>query len=86
MPLPFYLYKDFIQVLSPVTGVHTPCPTLLDLVGKWGAKPMPPVPYRFITYVHASFMQEVFYIPKWKRKSHIKYHCKLDDLRTDFLK
>ena len=45
---------------------------------------MPPVPYRFITYVHASFMQEVFYIPKWKRKSHIKHHCKLDDLRTDF--
>ena len=47
---------------------------------------MPPVPYRFITYVHASFMQEVFYIPKWKRKSLIKHHCKLDDLRTDFLK
>ena len=45
---------------------------------------MPPVPNGFIAYIHASFMQQVFYISKRERKSHIQHHCKLDDLRTGF--
>ena len=44
----------------------------------------PPAPNGFIAYVHASFMQQVFYISKRERKSHIQHNCKLDDLRTGF--
>ena len=28
------------------------------------AKPVPPVPYRFIAYIHPSFMKQVFYVPQ----------------------
>ena len=45
---------------------------------------MPPVPYGFIAYVHASFMQKVFYISQLEWKSHIQHHRKLDDLWTGF--
>ena len=38
---------------------------------------MPPVPNGFIAYIHASFMQQVFYISKRERKSHIQHHCKV---------
>jgi hypothetical protein len=34
------------------------------LVCKFRTKPMPPVPNGSIAYVHASFMQTVFDIPK----------------------
>ena len=68
----------------PITELHTPCPTLLDLACKLGAKPVPPVPNGFIAYVHATFMKKIFYIPQWKWKSHIKHKCKLDYLWTCF--
>ena len=45
-----------------MTGLDSPCPALFDLVCKLRAKPMPPVPNGFIAYIHASFMQQVFYI------------------------
>ena len=45
---------------------------------------MPPVPNGFIAYIHASFMQQVFYISKRERKSYIQHDCKLDDLRAGF--
>ena len=45
---------------------------------------MPPVPNGFIAYIHASFMQQVFYISKRERKSYIQHDCKLDDLWTGF--
>ena len=45
---------------------------------------MPPVPYGFIAYVHASFMQEVFHISQRKWKPHIQHDCKLDDLGAGF--
>ena len=45
---------------------------------------MPPIPNRFIAYVNASFMQEVFYISKLEWKPHIEHNCKLDDLRAGF--
>ena len=28
------------------------------------AKPLPPVPDRFIVHIHATFMQKVFYVPQ----------------------
>ena len=45
---------------------------------------MPPVLNGFIAYIHASFMQQVFYISKREWKSHIKHNCKLDDLGAGF--
>jgi hypothetical protein len=62
MSFTIYLHKDFIQVPFPITGLHSPRPALFDLACELRAKPMPPVPNRFITYINASFMQEVFYI------------------------
>ena len=84
MHLPIYLHKDFIQMPLPITGVHSRCPALFDPACKLGAKPVPPVPYGFIAKIHTAFMQEVFDIPKSKRKSHIQPHRDLDDLRTGF--
>jgi hypothetical protein len=45
---------------------------------------VPPVPNRFIAHIDTAFMQEVFYIPQGKWKSHIKHNCKLDDIGTGF--
>jgi hypothetical protein len=45
---------------------------------------VPPVPDRFIAYVHASFMQKIFHIPQREWKPHIQHHRKLDDLWTGF--
>ena len=64
MPFTIYLHKDLIQVPFPMTGLHSPCPALFDLTCELRAKPMPPVPYGFIAYIHTAFMQEVFDISK----------------------
>ena len=48
------------------------------------AELVPPVPHGLIAYVHASFMQKVFYIPECKWKSRIKHNCKLDNLWAGF--
>ena len=45
---------------------------------------MPPIPDRFIAYIHAAFIKKVFHISQREWKSHIKHNCKLDDLRTGF--
>ena len=45
---------------------------------------MPPVPNGFIAYIHASFMQQVFYISQREWKSYIQHHRKLDDLWAGF--
>ena len=62
MSFTIYLHKDFIEVPLPITRLNAPCPALLDLACELRTKSMPPVPNRFIAYVDASFMQEVFYI------------------------
>jgi len=73
-----------VDLSIPVTELHSPCPALLDLACELRAKPMPPVPNRFIAHIDTAFMQEVFYIPQEKWKSHIKHNCKLDYLRAGF--
>jgi hypothetical protein len=60
MSFTIYLHKDFIQVPFPITGLHAPCPALLDLACEPRAKPMPPVPNRFIAHIDTAFMQKVF--------------------------
>jgi hypothetical protein len=62
MPFTIYLHEDFIQVPFPITGLHAPCPALLDLVYELRTKSMPPVPNRFIAHIDTSFMQKVFYV------------------------
>jgi hypothetical protein len=62
MPFPIYLHEDFIEVPFPITGLHAPCPALLDLACELRTKSMPPIPHGFIAHVDASFMQEVFHI------------------------
>ena len=57
----FYISSSF-EVPFPITGLHSPCPALLDLACELRAKPMPPVTNGLITYVYASFMQEVLHI------------------------
>ena len=84
MSFSFYLHKDFIKVPFPITGLHAPCSSLFNFACELRAKPVPPVADRFIAYVHASFMQKIFYISQWEWKSHIQHHRKLDDLWTGF--
>ena len=36
--------RTFIQVPFPMTGLHAPCPALLDLACELRAKPMQPIP------------------------------------------
>ena len=64
MSFTIYLHKDFIQVPFPITGLHAPCPALLDLACELRTKSMPPVPNRFIAHINTAFMQKVFYISK----------------------
>ena len=84
MSLPIYLHKDFIKVPLTVAWLHTPCSSLFNLAGELRAKPMPPVPDRFIAYIYATFMKKVFHIPQRERKSHIQHNCKFDNLRAGF--
>ena len=64
MPLSIYLHKDFIKVPLPVALLHIPCNSLPDMACKLRAKPVPPVPDRFIAYIHATLMKQVFYVPQ----------------------
>jgi hypothetical protein len=64
MSFSIYLYKDFIKVPLSITRLHAPGPSLFDLACELRAKPVPPVPDRFIAYVHASFMQKIFHVSK----------------------
>ena len=68
----------------PVARLQAPCSSLFDLACELSVKPLPPVQDRFTAYVHASFMQKAFYVPKWEWKSHIQHNCKLDDLWAGF--
>ena len=77
-------YRVFIQVPFPITGLHAPCPALLDLACELSAKAMPPVPNGFMAHIDTAFMQKVFYISQWEWKPHIQHNCKLDDLRATF--
>jgi hypothetical protein len=62
MSFTIYLHKDFIEVPFPITGLHAPCPALLDLACELRTKSMPPIPNGFIAHIDTSFMQKVFYI------------------------
>ena len=84
MSFTIYPHNDFIQVPSPVTGLHTPCPALFDLACEVIAKPVPQVANRFIAYIYSRFMKQVFYIPKSDWKSHIHHDCKIDNFKTGF--
>ena len=84
MSFPIYLHKDFIKVPLPVAWLQAPGPSLFDLARKLRAKPVPPVPDRFIAYIHAAFMKQVFNVPQWEWKPYIQHHRKLDDLWTGF--
>jgi hypothetical protein len=84
MSFTIYLHKDFIEVPFPITGLHTPCPALLDLACEQRTEPMPPVPNRFIAHIDTTFMQEVFYISQREWEPHIQHNCKLDNLWTGF--
>jgi len=37
---------------------------LFDLAYALRAKPVTPVPHRFIAYIHPSFTKQVFYVPQ----------------------
>ena len=84
MSFTIYLHKDFIQVPFSITGLHAPCPVLLDLACELRTKSMPPVPNRFIAHIDTTLMQKVFYISQRKWKPHIQHNCKLDNLRASF--
>ena len=46
------------------------------------AKPVPPVPNRFIAYIYSTLMKRVFYVTQWKWKSQIQHWRHPDDLWT----
>ena len=64
MSFSIYLHKNFIQVPLPITGLHTPCPTLVDLARELNSKSVPLMTNGFIAYVHATFTRQVFYVPQ----------------------
>ena len=64
MSFAIYLYKDFIQVPLPVARLQAPGPSLFDLACELRAKPVPPVPDRFIAYIYSTLMKQVFYVPQ----------------------
>ena len=55
-----------------------------DLACKLRAKPVPPIPYGCIAYVHSSFVQQLFHIPHREWKPHLQHNGKLDNLRASF--
>jgi hypothetical protein len=64
MSFSIYLYKNFIKVPLPITRLQAPCSSLFDLACELRAKPVPPVADRFIAYIHAKLMKQVFYVPQ----------------------
>ena len=84
MSFPINFHKNFIKVPLPVARLHTPGPALIDLACELRAKPVPPVPDRFIAHINTAFMQEVFYISQRKWKPHVQHNGKLDDLGAGF--
>mgnify|MGYP001566248043 CR=1 FL=1 len=48
------------------------------------AKSAPPKSDGFVAHIDAAFMQQVFDIPKRKRKSDMPHHRKADNLRAGF--
>ena len=45
---------------------------------------VPPVPNWFIAQIETAFIKEVFYIPQYEWKTHVKHNYKLDDLGAGF--
>jgi len=59
------LHEHLIHMPSPVGIVRgRVCSFLPDLTSEHGAKPVPPIADRFMAYVDAAFMQQVFDIAK----------------------
>jgi hypothetical protein len=84
MHFSIYLHKDFIKVPLLVARLHALRPSLFDLACERRAKPVPPVPDRFIAHIYTLLMKQVFHVSQWKRKSHIQHHRKLDYFRAGF--
>ena len=76
--------ENLIKVPSPVRvaiAFHAP---LSDRLRKERTGPVPPKPHRFMRYVDAAFVEQIFDIPERKRKADVHHHRKADDLGRSF--
>ena len=64
MSFSIYLYKDFIKLPLPVARLQAPCFSFFNFACELRAKPVPPVPDRFIAYIYSELMKQVFYVPQ----------------------
>lgn len=80
-----HLHKNLVHVPFPFREraklLH---PLSSDLRGKHRTEPVPPVADSFMAHIDPAFVQQVFDIPKRKRKSAVQHQRQTDDLRTGF--
>jgi len=79
------LHKHFVHVPLPIgIGSELLDTPLADFGGKYRTKTVPPEPNRFMADFDASFVQQIFNIPKRKWKADIHHYRKANDLRRCF--
>ena len=85
MCLSIYLYEDLVQVPLPVRiRSHPTDPVSSYLSSKHRTKSIPPKPNCFVADLNASFVQKIFHVTEWERKTNVQHHSQADDLRARF--
>jgi hypothetical protein len=84
MSFPINFHKDFIKVPLPVARLQAPGPSLFNFACELRAKPVPPVPDRFIAHIYTTLMKQVLHISQREWESDIQHDSKLDNLWTGF--
>ena len=63
---------------------HPTDPVSSYLSSKHRTKSVPPKPNCFVADLNASFVQKIFHVTEWERKTNVQHHSQADDLRTRF--
>jgi hypothetical protein len=75
-------HEHLVEVPSPWTDRAQALGTAIpDLGGEHRAEPLLPEPERLVAHIDATLVQQVFDVPKRKRKRHEEHHGVADDLR-----
>ena len=81
MHLSIDLRENLVEEPRPVRiGLHPTDPVSSDLEGKHRAKSVLPDPQGFVAHIDPSLAQQVFYIPRRKRKPKIQHHRQTNNL------
>ncbi len=75
------LHENLVQMPLPVRiRPHLLHPFSADFCGEHWAKPVPPVPHRFMADVDAALVQQVLDIPQRKGKANVHHDRQANDL------